>query len=487
MRKLAHLAAAVALSVASSSSCTPAGSLEAAAEDLGVENLTSIRLEGTGANFSVGQPYVAGQEWPRVDIVSYTAEVDYGTGSMRTDMLRQQPNPEPPGGGVRFAGQQRNIQVVSGTSAWNVPAAADGSLGAPQPQPAAAAERALQIWTTPHGFVKAAASHAATVEEMDGGGSRASFALESGHRVEGTINASNEVESVTTWLDNPVLGDMVVETRYSDYQDFGGVRFPARIQQTQGGHPALDLTITAVTANAPVEITVPEEVASFQPAALQATFEQVAPGIHYVRGGSHHSVAIEMSDHVVLVEAPQSEERAIAVIDAVTQALPDKPIRYVVNTHVHFDHSGGLRPLVDAGATVVTHESNQAFYETAWAAPRTLNPDRLARSGKVATIQAVGDRGELTDGSRTVELHTIKDAAHNTGFLMVWLPRERILIQADAFTPPAPNAPPPATPNPNTVALYNSVQALNLPVRQVLGIHGNRPGTLAELRAAAGQ
>jgi glyoxylase-like metal-dependent hydrolase (beta-lactamase superfamily II) len=75
---------------------------------------------------------------------------------------------------------------------------------------------------------------------------------------------------------------------------------------------------------------------------------------------------------------------------------------------------------------------------------------------------------------------------HNTGFLVVWLPRERILIQADAFNPPAPNAPPPA-PTPNAVALYNTVQELRLPVRMILGIHGNRPGTLAELRAAAGQ
>jgi glyoxylase-like metal-dependent hydrolase (beta-lactamase superfamily II) len=482
---LAPLTAAIAVSLVCSS-CTRAGSLEAANENLGVENLTSVRFEGTGANFSVGQPYVAGQEWPRVNIVSYVAEVDYASGSMRTDMVREQPNPEPSGGGVRFAGQQRNIQLVSGTSAWNQPPpAADGTQGAPQPQPAAVAERTLQIWTTPHGFVKAAVEHAATVTETEEG-SEVTFTLPSGHRVTGHINAENEVERVQTWIDNPVLGDMAVETTYSDYRDFGGVMFPARIQQTQGGHPALDLTISAVTANAPVEIAVPAEVTSFQPAPIQATVEQVAPGVHYVRGGSHHSVAIEMSDHVVVVEGPQSEERAVAVIDAVNQAIPNKPIRFVVNTHVHFDHSGGLRPFVDAGATVVTHESNQAFYQTAWAAPRTLRPDRLAQSGKPATFQAVGDKAELTDGRRTIEIHRIRDAMHNTGFLVVWLPRERILIQADAFNPPAPNAPPPA-PTPNAVALYNTVQELRLPVRMILGIHGNRPGTLAELRAAAGQ
>ena len=483
---LAGLTTAIVLAVATSS-CTPAGSLEAAAKDLGVEDLSSVKLEGTGANFSVGQPYLAGQNWPRVDIVSYTAEIDYVNGAMRTDMLRQQPSPEPPGGGVRFAGQQRTIAVVNGNSAWNVPApGADGSQATPQPQPAAATERMLQIWTTPHGFVKAAASHDATVERTEEG-SEVSFTLESGHRVEGTINADNEVESVRTWIDNPVLGDMLVETMYSDYQDFDGVHFPTRIQQAQGGQPALDLTITAVTANPTVDIAVPAEIASFQPAPPQVTIEQVAPGVRYVKGGSHHSVAIEMRDHVVVVEGPQSEERAVAVIDAVNGAIPNKPIRYVVNTHVHFDHSGGLRPFVDAGAEVVTHQANRAFYETAWAAPRTLNPDRLARSGKAATFQAVGDKAVLSDGNRTIELYNIKENPHSAGFLMVWLPVERILIQADAFTPPNPGAPPPATPNPNTVALYKSVQELKLPVRQILGIHGNRAGTLAELRAAAGQ
>jgi glyoxylase-like metal-dependent hydrolase (beta-lactamase superfamily II) len=402
--------------------------------------------------------------------------------------VRQQPSPEPPGGGVRFVGQQRTTQVVSGASAWNVPAPGqDGTQGPPQPQPAAVAERTLQIWTTPHGFVKAAASRESTVEETEEG-SEVTFTLDSGHRVTGTINANNEVERVRTWVDNPVLGDMLVETTYADYQDFGGVRFPARIQQTQGGHPALELTITAVTANAPMDIAVPPEVASAQPAPVEATVEQVVPGVHYVRGGSHHSVAVEMSDHLVVIEGPQSEERAVAVLDALAAAIPNKPVRYVVNTHVHFDHSGGLRPFVDAGATVVTHESNRSFYETAWATPRTLKPDRLAQSGKTATFQTVGDRGELTDGTRTIELHRIKDAPHNTGFLVAWLPRERILIQADAFNPPAqPGAAFTGTPNPNTVALYRTVQELRLPVRQILGIHGNRPGTLAELRAAAGQ
>lgn len=483
MGRLTRLGAMIALGLACSS--CGGGTLEAAANHLGTRDLKSIRFEGKGANFSVGQAYVAGKEWPRVEIASYTADIDYAKAAMRVDMVRQQPNPEPPGGGIRFAGQQRSIQLVSGGVAWNLPDPASGASGPPQPQlPAVVGERAMAIWTTPHGFVKAAVANAATSTKTKDG-SEVSFKFPSGYRVVGTINKKDEVERVQTWIDNPVMGDMLVETTFSDYRDFGGVHFPARIQQTTGGQPSLDLTITAVTANPTVDITVPPAVASFQPPSARVEVQRVAPGVFYLQGGSHHSVAVEMRDHVVLIEAPLSEARAKAVLDAVAQTIPGKPVKYVVNTHVHFDHSGGLRALVNEGATVVTHESNKAFYESAWAAPRALNPDRLVWSKKTPTFMTIGDKGQLGDGSRTIELYTIKDNPHSSGMLMAWLPRERILVEADAYSPPAPGAPAPA-PTPTAAALYKNIVDLKLPVGQILGIHGGRVASLADLKAAAG-
>ncbi len=481
MRTLAGLSFATAVAL----TCSSCGvdPLNAAAENLGVETVNSIRLEGEGANFSVGQPYTAGQEWPRVNIVSYAAVVDYDAGSMQVDIVREQPEPQPRGGGIRFAGRQRTTQFVSGMSAWNQPPTqSDGTRPDPQPQPGAAAERSVQILITPHGFVKAAIEAGAVATE----GGEVSFTTSDGTRVTGTINENGEVERIQSWTDNPVLGDMPVETTFSDYQDFGGVRFPTRIQQTQGGQPALDLTISAVLPNVVADITVPENVVTFEPQPLSATSERVAPGVFYIKGGSHHSVAIEMSDHVIVVEGPQSEERGLAVIETVKQAIPNKPIRYIVNTHVHFDHSGGLRPFVADGATVVTHESNQAFYQQAWSAPRTLNPDQLAQANVQPQFMAVAEQAELTDGRRRVEMHRIADSAHTNGFLMVWLPAERILIEADAFTPGPAGAPPPETPNPNTVNLYENVQRLGLNPRRILALHGPRIATLADLRTAAG-
>jgi glyoxylase-like metal-dependent hydrolase (beta-lactamase superfamily II) len=306
-----------------------------------------------------------------------------------------------------------------------------------------------------------------------------------GHRYAGTINAQNQVERVQTWIDNTVLGDTLVETVYSEYRDFGGVMFPARIVRNQGGHPVLDLTVSAVTANPTVDITVPDTVRGFTPPPVRAEAEQLAPGVFYITGGSHHSVAIDQRDHIVVIEGPQNEDRSLAVIAKVKETIPNKPIRYLINSHVHFDHSGGLRTWVDEGATIVTHQLNRPYYEQAWAAPRTLNPDRLAKSKKGATFETFTDKHVLTDGKRTIEVHALAGNGHNDAFAMVYLPAEKILVEVDAYAPPAANAPMPTVPSPFAVNLHDTIQRLKLDVRQIAPLHG-RVATMAELRSFIG-
>ena len=180
------------------------------------------------------------------------------------------------------------------------------------------------------------------------------------------------------------------------------------------------------------------------------------------------------------------ERTDVAVIAEVKKQIPSKPIRYLVNTHHHFDHSGGLRTYVAEGATIITHQSNKAFYETTFKAPHTLNPDRQWREKKRAKILAVGAKHVLTDGSRVVELHLIQGSLHNTGNLMAWLPKEKLLVEVDVYTPLQPNAQPPATPNPVTVNLYENIQRLNLDVDMIAPLHG-RLVTIAELRRTIGK
>jgi len=474
LRKLGMLSVGLAMVLAGCSE--PAGTLPAASKALDADATTSITFAGTGKWYQFGQAPVAGQAWPAFDVTAYTQTASYTEpASGRVEITRLQvidPNR------VRPAPVEQKVdQFVVGMQAWNV--APNGAAA----QPVAAEERTVEIWATPHGFLRAAAANKATVTAADGG-SEVSFSAGK-LKFTGSINAQNEVTRVSTAFDNPVTGDTPVEFTYSGYKDFGGVRFPSRVVRTQFGHPVLEINVASVTKNPQVAFAVPDDVKNYTAPPINVEVEQLAAGVHYLRGGSHHSLLIDQSDHLVIIEGPQSEARGQAVIDKAKELVPGKPIRYVINTHVHFDHSGGLRPFVAEGATVVTHESVRPFYEAAWANPRTLNPDAASKSGKAATFEAVGDKHVLTDGVRPIEVHAIQGSGHADGFLMVYLPNEKILIEADAWSPLAPDAPAPATPNPYNVNLYENIQRLGLDVATIAPIHGRRV-TLADLRRDIG-
>jgi hypothetical protein len=131
----------------------------------------------------------------------------------------------------------------------------------------------------------------------------------------GTINGQGQVEKVQTWIDQSIVGDMLVETTYSGYRNFGGVTFPSRIAQTQDGYPALDLTISSVTANPMFDAPVPDNVRNAPAAATpMVAVEKLAEGVFYLTGATHHSLAIEMRDHIVVVDTPNNEARAAAVL-----------------------------------------------------------------------------------------------------------------------------------------------------------------------------
>jgi glyoxylase-like metal-dependent hydrolase (beta-lactamase superfamily II) len=467
--------------------CGPAaGTLDAARDALGADRIRSLAFSGSGRWFQFGQAPSPTLPWPRFDVSSYTMTVDYEAPVARVQMTRIQ-TVEP--ARARPAPlEQRVDQYVSRTSAWNLPvlAAAASAAPAPQPQPAAVEERLMEIWTTPHGFLRAAAANQAT-SQASNGGSEVSFTVGGKYRYVGTINAASQVERVRTWIDNPVMGDTLVEFAYSGYRDFGGVSFPSRIVRTQGGHPVLELDISSVAANPAPAIATPAEAANATLPAVTATIEPLAPGVSYVKGGGHHSVAIEQQDHIVVVEGPLNEARSLAVIAKVKETIPNKPIRYLVNTHHHFDHSGGLRTYVDEGATLVTHALNRPYYEKVWAAPRTLTPDRLAQSNKAATFETVEAKHVLTDGRRSIEIHHLAGNGHNDAFVMVYLPTEKLLIEVDAWAPLAANAPPPPAPSPFAINLYENIQRLKLDVRQIAALHGPRVATIADLQAAIGQ
>jgi len=472
--------------------------LENVAEAMGADNLDSIRYSGTGWNAGVGQSYDPTEDWPRFDITAYTRTIDYDGRSSYEDLTRVQgDNPQRGGGGTPLIGEQRAVSVVSGDYAWNV----NGQNIAPQP--AQAELRQLDIWLSPHGVIKAAMEAddlSATVLMLEGREMTIlSFTWDDKYKVNAHITPDNLVERTQTWVANPVFGDMVYEYRFTDYQNHDGVMFPGVIHAHQGdpsifpGHNWMEVRASSVTPNADApELEVTAAVRGATVPAVNIATTEVAPGVWWIAGGSHHSVLVEFSDFVTVIEGPQNEARSIAVINEVQRLVPGKPLRFVVNTHHHFDHSGGLRTFVAQGATVVTHERNEDFYRNVFfhPAPRTLEPDRLSgllpwfAGNRDRSIQTLDAKYTISDGTRTMDLYPVQGLNHNSNMLIAHLPTERILVNADLFSPAAPGAPALVV-NQSMLALRDNIERLGLAVEEHLPLHGV-PGTHEEFISLVG-
>ena len=463
--------------------------LDAAAAALGAANLRTIEFSGRGFDFMFGQAYDGNSPWPRFAVPRYTVSIDYVTPAIRDDRTRTQIQNPPLGGGFQpIVGELRQIWVLSGTRAWNmvgqnaVPADAERDLRT------AIEGRLGQVWLTPQGFIKAAlaAGNATAKTENVHGATKTtiSFKALNKFRIEGILNELNLVEWIQIWFDNPVLGDTTFEASFSGYKDFGGVKFPTRIVQRDGGYPVLDVTVTDVKPNAPVTIDVPANVAAMKPPEPHVIKpEKLAEGVWSLPVDERdHSVAIEFRDHIVVVEAPDSEALSAPAIDTIKKLIPGKPIKYVINTHTHSDHAGGLRTYAAEGATIVTQRDNIPYFEQVWSYPRTINPDRLAKSGRKPVFEGVVGSRIFSDGSRQLIAYHYAGNMHNAGMLMVYLPKERILIEADSYNPPASVNTPPAGFT-NLVHFFEAVERLRLDVDQVVPIH-DQPASFDAVRRA---
>ncbi len=438
--------------------------LQAAQKAMG--DVASIRYSGTGHLDFFGQAWTPNAPWPATNLTSYTKTIDYVSKSAKEDLVHSEPNPMVKGGGRPFAGDDKQANFVSGEYAWDMP----GSK--PVPQPGAAAERQLQIWLTPHGFLKAAMENNATARKGTAG---TVVTFETGkYKVEGTINAQNMVTKTETWLPNPVLGDMPVETTFSGYKDFNGVKFPAMIVQKQGGQPVLELTVNSVNANPGLNVSVPDAVKTASATPIKVQSQKIGDGIWFVAGGSHNSMVVEFPTYITVIEGPLSEARSLAVIAEAKRLVPNKPIKYLINTHSHFDHSGGVRTYVAEGATIITQEINVPFYQKAWAAPRKLAPDNFSKGGKEANFLPVKEKYVLSEGNQRLQIFHENGSMHNAAMLIVYFPKEKILEEADDYTPDLPEVPAPSGIRPPVFVanLMKQIQALKLDVATVAPMHG---------------
>ncbi len=368
----------------------------------------------------------------------------------------------------------------------------------------------VEFYITPWGFLKGAAENNATASRRRVDGKNFTVLTWSpavkapsgkAYTINGYVNDNNMVERVETWLGENIMGDMHIVATYTGWKDFGGAMAPSKVVQTRGGWPFFEVEVTSAKANPPDAATLvpapPPAAGRGGPAggpppaggagapALTVTSEKLGDGLYRLTtgAGSYDSLIVDFKDHIMMLEAGQSEARALAYIAETKKLIPNKPIRYVMNTHAHSDHTGGLPALVAEGATIVTQQNNGAFFEKALNTPRTLLNDTLAKNPKKARVEAVAEKKVYSDGARTVEMYHVSPVPHSNGLMVAYIPKEKIVFQGD-FSLPAPGQPG----NDHVKALVPILEKLKLDFDRYINVHASAdPQTKADLWKAVGK
>jgi glyoxylase-like metal-dependent hydrolase (beta-lactamase superfamily II) len=457
-----------------------------ASKSMGVDGLSSVTYYGSGANYNLGQNNNANYAWPRVNVNDYRRTIDFTKPALlSTGQTYAVPVT---GGPAVLAPATQNIQSTN--QAW---------------------AQQLEIWVSPWGFLKGARENNATSRRRTIDGEQLTEITWQSpikspggapYRVVGYINRDNLVTRVDTWLENPVFGDMLVSTEYSDYRDSMGLKYPTAIVQKRGGWPTFDAQILGAHANpanlaalmtppAPPGGGGPPPGGGAPPAPPAAASERLANGVYRITGG-YVALAVEFNDYILIFEpAGQNEARSQAIIAEAKRVIPNKPIRYGVLSHHHFDHTSGIAAVVAEGITIVTGEPNKQFFEDALSGPRTLAPDSMSKSGKRPVIETVAAKRVFTDGTQTVELHAIKGLPHADGMLIAYIPSARTVAYADMFNLVAPGQPP--VPNPpvvGTQVFVENLERLGLDWENLISVHAptpDRPITRRDVLATLGR
>jgi glyoxylase-like metal-dependent hydrolase (beta-lactamase superfamily II) len=512
--------------------------LRAAADFYGADGVQCIQI-ATPPGVSLNQAAVVGQgqhqrnEWPRhAPLRDYVRTFNFATRT-QIEQFAREPGLNPQGwrygtgwvGGRASQQNERQTFVVSGEHAWYY----DGEPGSVEaiPMPDMAAVWQLDMWMNPIGFLRAAElpganpravwrwelresgrDGALTGSTRPGGQAKTHLVMidlphiGEGYYLSATIDSENRFLRLFAVVPDPVWGDMVWEHEHSfNHSVVDGVTFPIGWhhhevwddergwENLSGGHNAFGGNIGVFrprecgeTSNVEVPVHVAEATARVAAVPfsheVRVEVQELADGVWLMGGGTHNSVAVEFEGFVAVVEAPLNQERSLAVVEEVTRLAPGKPVRYVVNTHDHYDHLGGLRAYHHIGATIVTHHQNRYFYHdevinrNRWhLAPDllSLDPQTEIREGYV--YELVQENYWIVDGDRVLHITYVQPtSAHAEGMLMAYLPNERIAIQADLFST---HEPPPAQPTADARSLYRHAREFwDWEIDTLVPIHG---------------
>ena len=440
---------------------------DAAAALGGRERILAIKtlaIEGAGMNGNLGQDMTPEATSQLFTLAAYRRDLDVARGRVRVEQTRT-PN------FAYFQGNQPQKQVLGFDGAVGYNVSPNGT--ATRVSTAVANDRRAEIYHHPITVIRAALGPSATLSNPHALGNERIVDIEAENGLKFTlaVDATTRLPTrVVSMTDNVNLGDVAIETRFDEYQNVSGVQLPAHLTTTTDKYKTAELRLTKQSIDGDVgDLDAPAEARSAPavagPPPANVTVEEVGKGIWFLAGQSHHSVLVEFADHLSLIEAPQNDVRTLAVIAKARELRPDKPLTSVINTHHHFDHSGGLRAAVSEGLTVVTQTQNVPFYEAAIRRSHSIAPDALAKNPKPLKIEAVAEELTLKDAAMTMTLYRIAGSPHADTLLMAYFPKERLLVEADVFSPGS-------AVQPYAANLLENIKRHNLKIDRIVPIHG---------------
>jgi glyoxylase-like metal-dependent hydrolase (beta-lactamase superfamily II) len=287
--------------------------------------------------------------------------------------------------------------------------------------------------------------------------------------------------------DDFAAGDTVMQNIYPGYRNAGKLKVPIGFNQRIGGELVTELKYEAVEFSDRPAQGLFEAPAGFQRAPAPsptATVSKIAKDVYLIRnlgGGNYNVLFVAFNDYVLVVEAPLSSAASQAAIAMIRKTAPGKPIRYIIPTHHHDNHVGGVRGYLAQGTTIITTPSNRRFFETIGRARRTLAPDALSENPRPIEIEVIeGQRRVFEDATHRVEIYDVGPTPHAREIVIAYLPQQRIIFQGDLFTIRPDGEV--ETARDSTIILAEKIRALGLRVEQIIGVHGSRAGTMHDLR-----